>query len=197
MTFIDDIRDLGKETWPGTISYGGFDPDLHDSGLATVTYLRSSHGRRRLYSVRLETFSIHKDLKDLAAANAMIDVMSASREAFLGDETYVEGEQLYPREAHNAAKMIAMGNDLIHLAHVAGAARTLFALNRCDVTIVRPATWKGQRDKPTMHLAAAQLLQQENPILTVNGQSCESVVGLNIHVLDALCMALRLGGERV
>lgn len=198
MSFIDTLREQEDETW-SLLVFGGFDPDLHDAGVASATVHVSSWGRRELASVSLQQISISPRVKELAAAEVMVGTLAAHSDLFRAHHAIVEGEQLYPRDVSSLPRMVAVGNDLIYLAHVAGSALGLYLSHHCDAGIKRPAEWKGQRSKDSMREAIAMLLKTTEARVYHEGEAVSVAAALKVgsHGLDALGMALRCAGYKV
>jgi hypothetical protein len=131
MSFIDHIRS-NKEIWKEK-DYGGFDPDLHNSGVATATVRQSSLGRREVLRVYVDVLSIKKTLTELQAVMAMQEMIWATPEVFLAHTAIVEGQRIYPNETKTPKRAVAKGNDLINLAHISGTARAMYIHNGVDV----------------------------------------------------------------
>lgn len=204
MSLLDEIRSE-KETWQ-TITFAGFDPDLHTSGLAKILVDVSSTGRKRLLRVALDVICIPRKLKGLNAANHMSQQVASAGEMFRADRALIEGQQLYPRDEVPKRTLVAQGNDLLMLALVSGSAFCAFARHGGRAEIKLPAQWKGQRSKDSMHKkAVSEILKVKSA--TINGRVFDLTGMLpdtrrfrkasGQHAMDALCMALRLAGYRV
>ncbi|MCZ2418690.1 MAG: hypothetical protein LC123_02445 [Burkholderiales bacterium] len=118
----------------------GFDPDLHNSGIAVV--------RREGDSYRVVALAVAKVPRTIthdAAVLAMVDALPR----VAPDYVVVEGQEAYRGRSGARAKP----EDLIRLAHVAGAALRLYG-NHLDLThkeIVLPKVWKKQTKKEWKH----------------------------------------------
>lgn len=199
VTFLDKLRST-DETWSTSIS-AGFDPDLHESGLARVEYGVSTYGRKQIQKAFLRTFTVAKKYKEAEAAEYMMATVCAHRHEFNAHEAIVEGQQIYPRDADNIPKLVAIANDMVYLGWVAGSAFSMFMLEHSDPCMKLPAQWKKQRAKEPMHEHALQLLEDDGADLYCGPLESPTLVKsidtLSGHALDALCMALVGAGYRV
>jgi hypothetical protein len=203
MTFLDEIRSQGDETWSWE-TFTGFDPDLHTAGLGQAVVGTSSYGRKRLGPVKIRTLTIPSRFKGITAANEMIETIHAARDLFTGQRGIVEGQQVYPPKTAGRdaiAKLVGQSNDLLMLGLVSGAAAAVLLKNRVDVTVVLPAAWKAQAKKPAMHASAVSLLKKDRPEVHVEGAlhlDLDDLVETSSgHAMDALCMALVLAGYKL
>lgn len=126
-----------RRSQPRAMRVLGFDPDLHNSGLAIVE--RTPEGK--FVVLHAQIISVPAALKGDAAVRAMIAALPLWQVDY-GDLFYgsavVEGQEAYRGAQANRATP----DVLIRLAHVAGAALRLY-----DGEIVAPKVWKGQVPK--------------------------------------------------
>jgi Holliday junction resolvasome RuvABC endonuclease subunit len=193
MSFLDQLRE-NPETWVSSM-YGGFDPDLHTAGVATIRVEKSSHGRKRICRARLDVLRVPKKLKAMKAAMSMQETIHVA---------LVEGQQLYPDEKATRQSLVAKGNDLIALAHVSGTAAAAFMRSRADTVTKLPFEWKRNKKKEGMHGRAIKLLQDEKVLVYLGGSYEDPrvpddtfVKSVGSHAMDALCMALTEAGYAV
>lgn len=196
MSFVDKLREDGPETWSTAKRYGGFDPDLHNSGLAFIEVSKSTRGRKKLRCASLSTVSIAKRFKDIRA----VSMMGVALADWFDGRNYscarllVESQRIYPNPNATRQKLIGQGNDLLMLATVSGIAAGLASAAGLAVDIERPQDWKKQKKKEPMHRRAMKLLNAEEVPFYYNdkkqGADLDSLPRESVHALDALCMAL-------
>lgn len=202
MSFIEHMRSQGPETWTTHTSIG-FDPDLHCSGLAVVTYETSSTGRRKLMTAQLWTIEVHKKYKGLQAAQMMCIAVHqfALLRDNLGGSAIVESQQIYNDPKSTRQKLIGQGNDLLMLATVSGAAAAALHRAGSQVNLMLPAQWKQQKKKEPMQRRAVKLLTSNRIRTFVNSTQWtldgDAINSAGSHALDALCMALTEAGYNV
>jgi len=196
---LDVIR-KGEEAWEPRI-YSGFDPDLHTSGLASVNVRLSSTGRKRICGAWMTIIKVPARLKGTRAAEKMCHEISKRSEVdfFTGHFATVEGQQLYPKEEDTRQKLVAVGNDLIALALVSGAAAHAFIRHDVKTSILLPREWKGNIKKTPQHVRAHRLIEAQKVTLRLGDKFCpkEDLVRASSHAMDALCMALRSAGYTI
>lgn len=193
---LDEIQST-EETWETTI-YGGFDPDYTTSGIAMVHVHRSSQGRRRLSCLQLQEITVKKTKRN-TPSNAMVRELYEHLPFFVVDTAVVEGQEVYADRRSTVAEIVAKANVMINLAHVSGAAASLYRRCGADVEIVRPKDWKAQRKKDPMHKAIKHLVQDQNPEIFIGEVVVwpANILTAGIHALDAAGMALRKAGWHV
>ncbi|MBD3388163.1 MAG: hypothetical protein GF414_04455 [Candidatus Altiarchaeales archaeon] len=151
------------------------------------------------------SMTVDRKLKGLDAAQAMVGELFALSRCSLGFEVgrmTVESQQLYPNRDDTRQSLVGKGNDLIMLATITGAAAALFGGK-----VLLPRQWKQQKKKEIMHSRARELWADQGTV----GKSFEMTGGslsegkalhawdhsMDIHCMDALCMAMTLAGFRV
>jgi hypothetical protein len=197
MTFLDKMRDT-PETWTEE-SYGGFDPDLHCSGLAVVYINKSNHSRFRVLACHLVTITIAKTFKNQQAVVEMVRAIQAIPHHFHVQHGLVESQKIYYKEADHRSKIVGVGNDLIKLAAISGAALSLYMDEGAGVTLSLPEEWKRQAHKEAQHDALIRLLMEHGSHVTFNGTMTNpaDLTKQPTHALDAACMALKGAGHAV
>ena len=198
--FTDHIK--SRAEGPGMTlikTYAGFDPDLHNSGLALIKVAESKGIvlTKKIEKVTLISLDIDKHYRALDAVTKMIEHIRHTSHTLKGrgcvaDSIIVESQQLYPNPADTRQALVAKGNDLIMLATISGAATAALG-DAVSATIQLPRTWKKQKKKEVMHNRARSVLSEQGvePI----GLHAEPIV--NSHTMDALCMALTAAGFQV
>lgn len=127
----------------------GFDPDLHNSGIAVVRPKPDGYE-----IVALAVAKVPRTITHDAAVLAMVDALP-----YVGYHTHVvvEGQEKYRGVSGAQAKP----EDLIRLAHVAGAALRFYGAH-LDLThkeIVLPKVWKKQTKKEWKHARICSALR--------------------------------------
>ena len=186
---------------PITVSkvYAGFDPDLHNSGLALVSVDECTGVVKtsKLTGAMLVSLDIDKQYRNLEAVSKMIEKIrytayTIKERGVRIDSIIIESQQLYPAKESTRQALVAKGNDLIMLATISGAASAALG-DAISATIQLPRTWKQQKSKTVMHARAEMVLQDTQ----VMPQGLGSEVPKTSHTQDALCMALTAAGYKV
>lgn len=190
--FLDRLPE--KEKWV-TKSFGGFDPDLHESALATVLIEQSNYHRKRILDVQRHIFKIQAKFKRLDAVYEMITTIEAGLPRITCTAFLIEAQQLYPRKDATRQKLVGQGNNLIHLGYITGAIAMALAKMQNTINISLPAGWKGQKNKTTMRKKALQIIkdhQREDSDIAETLEEEQSE-----HAMDAVCMALTEAGFKI
>lgn len=190
--FLDRLPE--KEKWT-TKSFGGFDPDLHESALTTILVEQSNYHRKRILDVQRHIFKIQKKYTKLDAVYEMITTIEASLPRITCTAFLIEAQQLYPKKNATRQKLVGQGNNLIHLGYITGAVAMALAKMQNTINICLPAGWKAQKNKTTMHKKALKIIKEhqreESDIAEILEEEDSE------HVMDSLCMALTEAGFKI
>lgn len=222
MNFIDQVRSQGQT--PGTYrNHLGFDPDLSHAAFAILRTFEPILNVTRI--TRLAVMIVEpKRERGVVGCNAASNMIDLFRHSWIEDELntvtegIIEGQQFYPRSQDDNKKKAAKANDLIDLALISGAVRSMVP----KATIKLPAGWKGQRAKENMHQSALDIIlpqldtlhlcriksddTEEEPVRRKSKRGPKKVINalnpdahgfIGIHAMDAICMALKSAGFKV
>jgi hypothetical protein len=205
-SLVEKMRS-GSETWE-TVQVHGFDPDIQTCGHATLLahYRTDIRGIFKISAAVLGRIdAANKKLTGVNMASAMVDAIQGySLVGTAYSFSFIESQQVYPDPNMDRGEMVAKANDLLRLAHVAGAYH-IKALNVGHVCqVLLPAEWKGNRPKPAMHATVVDDIRahqavEGNPFKVREKGSLVSFAMTdewreekkNFHTMDALCLAYK------
>lgn len=193
-SFIESYTDTPWER----LTYAGFDPDLHSSGLAVIEITKKrSTGQVELHDVKLFSIKVGIKYKQLQAVQEMVKrILEVVKVLPKLDRLLIESQQLYPDKNDTRQSLVGKGNDLIMLATVSGAvAGSLGASEKISIKL--PASWKAQKKKDPMHMRAARIVEQSGAPVHLEGRQVHEATTAGGHCMDALCMALIEAGYRL
>lgn len=204
--FIDKLRTAPPAAMrkPYYIKTWGFDPDMRHCGWAVLlTEITPGQAARPVYwNAGLIVARNLKLLGDKQVENMIAEIEQFSPIATSltnGQGQYHLGKPLVHRLVIESQEFYSGSNvdvnDLIHLAQVAGALYGRIH-SRVEGTpeLIRPRTWKGNKQKQGMHARARRFLESTGQDRGFT--SLEQVLKKDAqHAMDALCMAVWLMGR--
>ena len=209
-SLIEKMRS-GGEAWQN-VQVHGFDPDLRTCGhsLINAHYRTDVLGWFAIDSVIISR--IDADNKKLVSIKQADSMVEAIHEYGLYSTAYsvsfIESQQSYPDSDMDYAEANAKANDLIRLAHVAGAYHLKALADHHTCYVMLPAEWKGNRPKEAMHEDVVKDIRLKAPrvnpfrIMEQHKDGTRSHEQFNMteawytkaankHTMDALCLAYK------
>lgn len=191
---LDHLR-AHVEVPPRQVVVVGFDPDIRILGWALVSASVSKTRSTVVHYASLHTLACSTTRDPVARLSEIVRDLARHLAVTAHTATHVviESQQVYGKPEDSVAKVVALANDLLRVAHISGAAEAVLS-DHALAKVVLPSTWKGQRDKEVDHKRSFAIMRQHRAPLLVDGRDvlarAEELPAKVEHALDGLGMAL-------